>query len=126
MKTMVCFRTMDGRFALPIESTLSVSTTDGLVDLPAPRAEVIGMLPGDPPLTVLASLGAGDQYVLVVESHGTRYGLHVVEVLGVQRFQDDQIGPSPKGQRDRLISGTLGGTDELTLIIDAEALATRL
>ncbi|MEP7112538.1 MAG: chemotaxis protein CheW [Ilumatobacteraceae bacterium] len=126
MKTMVCFRTSEGRFALPIESTVSVTTTDGLVDLPEARADVIGMLPCDPPLTVLASLGTGDHHVLVVESRDARYGLHVLEVLGVRRFDDDQVGPAPKGQEGGLISGTLGGSEELTLVVDAEALAARL
>jgi chemotaxis signal transduction protein len=126
MKTMVCFRTGDGRFALPIESTRSVTTTEGLVNLPAPRADVIGVLPGDPPLSVLGSLGTGGDRVLVVESQGTRYGLHVLEVFGVQRFDDDQVGPAPKGQQGGLISGTVGGPDELTLVVDAQALAARL
>lgn len=126
MKTMLCFRTSRGRFALPIEATVSVTTTDGLVDLPSPRADVIGMLPGDPPLTVLSSLGNGGRHVLVVESHSTRYGLHVLEVLGVQRFDDGEFGPPPKGQQGELISGTLGGADELTLVVDPEILEAEL
>ena len=126
MKTMVCFRTVDGRFALPIESTLSVTTTAGLVNLPAPRADVIGMLPGDPPLSVLASLGSGGDHVLVLISHGVRYGLQVLEVFGVRRFDDDEVGPAPKGQQSELISGTVGGLADLTLVVDPTALAARL
>ena len=126
MKTLVCFRTAEGRFALPIESTLSVTTTDGLVNLPAPRADVIGVLPSDPPLSVLASLGNGGSHVLVLIEQGVRYGLQVVEVFGVQRFEDDQVGPAPMGQQGELISGTVGGAEELTLIVDPTALAARL
>ena len=126
MRTMVCFRTVDGRFALPIESTLSVTTTAGLVSLPAPRADVIGMLPGDPPLSVLASLGSGGDHVLVLVSDGVRYGLQVLEVFGVRRFDDDEVGPAPKGQQSELISGTVGGRAELTLVVDPTALAARL
>ena len=126
MKTMVCFRTSQGRFALPIESTLSVRTMNGLVDLPAARADVIGVLPGDPPLSVLTSLGAGGDHVLVVIADGVRYALNVLEVLGVSRFDDDQVGPPPKGQQGGLIVGTLHGSDELMLVADAEALAARL
>jgi chemotaxis signal transduction protein len=126
MKTMVCFRTAEGRFAMPIESTLSVTTIDGLVNLPDPRADIVGVLPRDPPLSVLASFGAGGDHVLVVVSEGVRYGLNVLEVLGVRRFEDDQFGPSPRGQQGGLISGTIGGSDELTLVVDPQALAGRL
>lgn len=126
MRTMVCFRTAQGRFALPVESTLSVRTIEGLVNLPAPRADIVGVLPGDPPLSVLAALGTGGDHVLVVISTDVRYGLQVIEVLGVQRFDDDQIGPPPRGQEGGLIAGTLYGTGELTLVADAQALAARL
>lgn len=123
---MVCFRTASGHFALPVEATLSVRTIAGLVDLPAPRADVVGILPGDPPLSVLSSLGAGGEHVLVVVSEDVRYGLHVLEVLGVRQFDDDQVGPPPKGQEGGLIAGTLYGADDLTLVADARALAERL
>jgi chemotaxis signal transduction protein len=126
MRTMLCFRTSQGHFALPIESTVSVTTTDALVELPSPRADVIGMLPGDPPLTVLSSLGKEGRHVLVLESHGSRYGLHVLEVIGVRRFDDTEFGPAPKGQQGGLISATLGGADELTLVVDPEVLEARL
>jgi chemotaxis signal transduction protein len=126
MKTMVCFRTVDGRFALPIESTLSVRKIEGMVNLPAPRPDVLGVLPGDPPLSVLTSLGAGGDHVLIIVAQEMRYGLQVLEVLGVRRFEDDQMGPPPDGQEQGIISGTLGGADELTLVVDAHALAARL
>ena len=126
MRTMVCFRTVDGRFALPIESTLSVRKIEGMVNLPAPRPGVLGVLPGDPPLSVLTSLGAGGDHVLIVVTQEMRYGLQVLEVLGVRRFEDDEMGPAPDGQQQGIISGTLGGADELTLVVDAHALAARL
>jgi hypothetical protein len=127
MKTMVCFRTVSGRFAMPIESTISVRDGVGLVDLPCPRADIAGVLPGDPPLSVLSTLGAGgDQVLVVVAPDQVRYGLQVLEVLGVQRFDDGQIGPPPKGQMGGLISGTISDTDELVLVADAQALADRL
>lgn len=123
---MLCFRTAEGRFALPIESTLSVRTIEGMVSLPSPRPDVAGLLPGDPPLSVLASLGMGGDHVLVFTSKGVRYGLCVLEVLGVRRFDDDQVGPPPAGQQGELISGTLYGSDDLTLVVDPQALAARL
>ena len=126
MKAMVCFRTAQGSFALPIESTLSVTTTTHLIDLPFPRLDVVGMLPGDPPITVLATFGTGGAHVVVAVSDGLRYGLQVTEVLGVRRFEDEQIGPPPAGQDGRLISGMIRGSGELTLVVDPNALAARL
>jgi chemotaxis signal transduction protein len=122
---MVCFRTAQGRFALPVESTLAVRTSAGLVCLPSARTDIIGLLPGDPPLTVLTTLGAGGDHILVVSANHVRFGLQVLEVLGVRRIADDDVGPPPAGQQADLIVGTLNG-DELVLVADAEALATRL
>jgi chemotaxis signal transduction protein len=123
---MVCFRTAQGRFAVPIESTLSVRTIDGLVDLPSAGPDTVGVLPGDPPLSVLSTLGAGGDKVLVVVSDDVRYGLQVLEVLGVRRFDDDRIGPPPKGQVEGLIAGTISDAEELVLVADARVLAGRL
>jgi chemotaxis signal transduction protein len=122
---MVCFRTKDGQFALPVEATIAVRRTDGLVPLPMPREGVVGMLAGDPPISVLSSLGIGGDHILVVTDGDVRYGLHVLEVMGVRRFDDDQFGPPPHGQRDQCIAATLS-TDELVLVADAHALAARL
>lgn len=122
---MVCFRTTRGRFALPVESTVSITTMDGIVDLPSPRADVVGLLPRDPPLSVLATLGDGGDQVVVVAADGVRYGLRVLEVLAVRRL-DEVPGPPPRGQHEGLIAGTLGEADDLVLIADARALAARL
>ena len=126
MKTMVCFRTSQGRFALPVESTLSIRTIEGMVDLPAPRADIAGVLPGDPPLSVLSALGTGGDHVVVVVADDVRFGLQVLEVIGVRKYDDSTIGPAPNGQDGNLISGTLEGRDAITLVADAQALALRL
>ena len=123
---MVCFRTVDGRYALPVESTLSVRKMEGMVNLPLPRPDVIGVLPGNPPLTVLTSLGAGGDHVLIVETPDVQYAIQVLEVLGIRRFDDGQVGPPPDGQADGIICGTLDGAEELTLVVDPRALAARL
>jgi chemotaxis signal transduction protein len=97
-----------------------------MVDLPSAGVDTVGVLPGDPPLSVLSTLGAGGGHVLVVVSDDVRYGLHVLEVLGVRRFDDGQIGPPPRGQSDGLIAGTISAAGELLLVADAKALAARL
>jgi chemotaxis signal transduction protein len=126
MRTMVCFNTDRGRFALPIDATLAVRTIDGMVDLPAPGTDTLGVLPGNPPLPVLSSLGTGGEHIVVVVSNEVRFGLQVRNVVGVRRYRDDQIGPAPKGQAGGLISGTIYDDTELTLVADPEGLAARL
>lgn len=124
--TMVCFRTVRGQFAFPIEATLAVRSIDGLVDLPSAQVDTVGVLPGDPPLSVVSSLGAGGDRVLVIVGDDVRFGLQVLEVLGVRRFPDGAIGPPPKGQSDGLISATITLDGDLVLVADAQALAARL
>ena len=97
-----------------------------MVDLPIARADVVGILPGDPPLSVLSSLGAGGDHVLVVVSDDVRYGLHVLEVLGVVAFDDDRSARRRRDKQGGLIAGTVYGADELVLVADAQALAARL
>jgi chemotaxis signal transduction protein len=123
---MVCFNTEQGRFALPVESTLSVRKADGLVVLPGSRPDIDGILPGDPPLSVLSALGADGDQLLVLVSEEVRYGLRVREVLGVRRFRDDEIGPPPTGQAGGLITGVLYEQGELVLVADPQAIAARL
>jgi chemotaxis signal transduction protein len=126
MRTMVCFRTDQGRFALPVESTVAVRKADGLVDLPGSHPDIVGILPGDPPLSVLSSLGTGGDHVLVLLCADGRFGLQVGEVLGVRRFEDDQIGPPPRGQAGGLITGVLYEQGELVLVADPRAIAAQL
>ena len=113
---------------MPVESTLAVRNVAGLVELPMPRSDIVGVLPGDPPLSVSCALGAGgDQVLVVVAKDDVRYGLQVLEVLGVRRFDDHQIGPPPPGQHGGLVAGTICGADDhLVLVADAQALAARL
>lgn len=126
MTTLVCFRTTQGHFALPVEATLAVRKSDRLVDLPAPRPEIVGVLPGEPPICVMSALGGGGDHILVVTSDDLQYGLHVLEVLGVRRVAADEIGPAPKGQQGGLICGVVNISDEMVLIADEHALAARL
>ncbi|MCU1365793.1 MAG: hypothetical protein JWL72_1896 [Ilumatobacteraceae bacterium] len=129
MKTLVCFRTTLGQFALPVESTLAVRSTSGLICLPSPRAGIVGLLPGDPPLALISTLGDSGDQVVVATGRDLRYGIQAIEVLGVRRFPDDALGPAPLGQLDGLICGTVRtaeDTDSMMLIADSDALAALL
>lgn len=123
---MVCFRTGATEYCLPVESTRAVRANSGLVALPDPRQDVAGLMPGNPPLTVLSSLGAHGSHVLVPDVHDRRFGVLVGEVTGLRRINDGDVVLAPDGEGHALVSGTVQTDDGLMLIADADALARRL
>lgn len=126
MKTLVCFRAGDGDFAVPVESTTGVRTPEGITSLPGSRDDVVGVLPGEPPITILSTLGEGRDHVLVLSVDGMCFGLLVQQVLGVLSVSDDDIGPAPAGQREDYVAGTVRNVDNLILVADPRALRGRL
>jgi chemotaxis signal transduction protein len=126
MTTMVCFRTGETAYCLPVQATRSVCATTGLMTLPSARPGVAGILPGDPPLTVLSSLGTGGSHILVIHTHDRRFGLLVDAVTELCRVEDDMVGPAPSGQSRQLVSGTVERDGHLLLIADPDALAGEL
>ncbi|MEO5899962.1 MAG: chemotaxis protein CheW [Ilumatobacteraceae bacterium] len=126
MKTLVRFRTGSGTFAVPVEATTAVRAAAGLVTLPGCRDDVVGLLPGEPPITVLSTLGCGRDHILVIAVDDVVFGLLVEEVLGVQAVEEATIGARPEGQDEEYITGTISGPDGLTLIVDPVVLAGRL
>lgn len=123
---MVCFRTGATEYCLPVESTRAVRANSGLVALPDARQDVAGLMPGNPPLTVLSSLGAQGSHVLVLDVHDRRFGVLVGEVTGLRRINDGDVVLAPEGEGHALVSGTVQTDDGLMLIADADALARRL
>jgi chemotaxis signal transduction protein len=126
MTTMVCFQSADARYCIPVQVTRGVKPTAGLVALPAAGSDVAGLVPGDPPLTVIAALGPGGGQILVVEAGDTTFGLLVDTVTGLRRIADEEIRPAPGGQARPLICGTVDDHGELILVADPIALASRL
>lgn len=126
MTTMVCFRSAGAAYCLPVEATRAVRTVDGLVPVPGAGADIAGVLPGSPPLTVLSTLGAGGSHVVVVESRGASFGLLVDFVSGLRRFADNEVRPAPTGQGSAFICGLVDLDGELILVADPDALAARL
>ena len=125
---MVCFRAAGTDYCLPVEATRAVRTALGLVVLPAARADIVGLLPGTPPLTVVAPLGTGDGagQILVVQADGTVFGLLVDHVSGLRRVDEADILLAPRGQDHGLVCGTVEADGHLLLVADATALAERL
>jgi chemotaxis signal transduction protein len=126
VKTMVRFRAGSGTFAVPVEAITAVRTAEGLVTLPGCRDDVVGILPGDPPITVLSTLGCGRDQVLVLAVDGVVFGLSVEEVLGVRAVDEADIAAPPQGQDHRYIVGTISDNGALILVADPNALAGRL
>ena len=123
---MVCFRAADAEYCLPVEATRSVRTAEGMISLPDPNADVAGMIPGDPPLTVISPLHGDRGHILIVQAAEKTFGLLVDMVTGLRSVDDSNIGPAPEGQNCPLISGTLHVGDHLILVADPITLAGQL
>ena len=126
MTTMVCFRASGAAYCLPVSATRAVLRADGMINLPAPGPDVAGIVPGDPPLTVIFPLGAGGTHILVVAAGKQTFGLQVEEVLGLRQVDESDIHPAPGGQDDELVSGTIDAWGALVMVADAAALAAKL
>jgi chemotaxis signal transduction protein len=124
--TVVDFRTSAGRYCVAVDAAVAVRFASGLVDLPAPRAGVVGILPAVPPITVLSVLGSGRDHVLVLSVAGRTFGLLVEKVTGISRVDKDDIRTAPTGQEEALICGMICRDDGIVLVADPAALASRL
>jgi chemotaxis signal transduction protein len=126
MTTMVCFRTGSTAYCVPVAATRAVRTTFEMMALPRTRRGIVGIIPGDPPLTVIAPLGSGGSHVLVIEADGRTFGLLVDSVTGLYRVDTDSIRGAPDGQSQQFVSGTVERDGQLMLVADPDALAGRL
>lgn len=127
MRTIVRFRTIDAEYALPVEDVTEVRSAAELTPLPAPRSGVAGLMThsGDA-LPVLSVLGDVGRHVLVLRTADVRFGLLVDEVLGVERIEDELVGPPPRGQDGDHVTGVIVAESKLVLLLDSSALGARL
>jgi chemotaxis signal transduction protein len=123
---MVYFEAAGARYCLPVQVTRSVRIADEMIALPDPAVDVAGIIPGDPPLTVISPLRSNGTHVLVIEADGKTFGLLVDAVTGLRRIDDADIRPAPQGQGRPLISGTLDTGGSLVLVADPSVLARQL
>jgi chemotaxis signal transduction protein len=126
MTTMVRFDADGAKYCLPVQVTRAVRTSAGMIALPDPACDVSGIIPGDPPLTVISPLRSSGHHILVIEADGKCFGLLVDAVTGLTRVDDRDIQPAPHGQDRRLIRGTLHTDGQLVLLADPTELAGRL
>ena len=126
MMTMVCFLAAGAAYCVPVQATRSVRPADDLISLPDPATGVVGVIPDDPPLTVISPLRSEGGQILVLEVGEKIFGLLVDEVTGLERVDRDAIRPTPQGQDRQLVSGTLDTNGRLVLVADPSALAERL
>jgi chemotaxis signal transduction protein len=123
---MVCFTAAKADYCVPVQAARSVRPVDGLISLPDPNPDVTGMIPGDPPLTVLSPLHSDRGHILVIQAGEKTFGLLVDAVTGLWRIDDTDIGPPPDGQKNPLVCGTLRSGGRLILVADPSALAGQL
>lgn len=122
MMTLVCFRTGDGEYAVPVENVREVRSGDPLLTLPSSQAGVAGLLSYEgKTLTVLTALGTGDRHVLLLERGDHAFGLSVEEVTRVMKV-DDHIDPPPRGQEREYISGVVSTDRGPLLLVDIDVL----
>jgi chemotaxis signal transduction protein len=124
--TMVCFTAAGAEYCLPVHAARSVRTSDAMISLPDPNPDVTGMLPGDPPLTVISPLHSERGHILVIEAGDKTFGLLVDAVTGLRRIDDAELGPAPEGQGRQLVCGTLYSNGRMILVADPIALAGEL
>lgn len=126
MTKMVCFQSAGAAYCLPVQATRAVRLPNGLVALPAPRPDIAGIIPGNPPLTIISPLGTRGTHILIVEAGGKTFGLLVDAVTGLCNIAEADIGAPPDGQQQPLVSGTIDIGGQLVLVADPNALAGRL
>ena len=127
MTRMVHFRTGDGEFAIAVESVLEVRRASGLVPMPSPGPDVVGLLPRvKDTLTVLTLLGSGREHVLVIDAGQAPFGLLVEEVCGILAVDERAVEPAPRGQSSDLVSGVIRTGEGVVLLVDAHALERRV
>jgi chemotaxis signal transduction protein len=126
MVTVVCFQAAGVAYCVPLQATRSVCASDDVVSLPDPAADVIGVIPGNPPLTVISPLRSTGGHILVMEAGDKTFGLLVDQVTGLERIDDAEIRPAPPGQHRLLVSGTLETDGRLVFVADPDALAGRI
>jgi chemotaxis signal transduction protein len=126
MTTVVCFQAAGAAYCLPVQSTRSVRTAAGMIALPDPATDVTGIIPGDPPLTVISPLQSKGTHILVIEAGDKTFGVVVDAVTGLRRIDDADIRPAPEGQDRPLVSGILDTDGQLVFVADPIALAGRL
>ena len=126
MNTMVCFRTPGATYCLPLDVAVSVRTSEDLVPLPDPAPEVVGIIPGSPPLTVISPFGSTGDHIIVVEADEKRFGILVDEVTGLRTLDTTDMHTAPAGQAHALVAGTVDSEGALVFVADPLALAGRL
>ena len=125
MRTVVCFDAAGRSYCISVGSIRSVRLATGIVALPAPRADVAGILPGDPPITVVCPLGSTGSQVLVLEVGLKTFGLLVDSVIGLRQVTD-AVGQPPDGQDRDLVRETVVADGRLLLVADPAILAGQL
>jgi hypothetical protein len=86
----------------------------------------VGLLPGDPPITVVSVLGqsaaSGRGHILLLTDGTRRGGLLVDAVTQVARVPTTTLAGSPDGQALELVKGVVSVGGQMVLLADVGAL----
>jgi chemotaxis signal transduction protein len=123
MRTVLQFTMSGTEYCLPVDSTRAVRSAAGMIALPAPSAQVAGLIAGDPPLTVVSPFGMDGQRIIVVQAGDLVYGLLVDVVTGLRRIDETCVRAAPRGQDREIICGTIDVDGQLLLLTDPTAMA---
>jgi chemotaxis signal transduction protein len=124
--TMVRFTSGGTAYCVPVETALAVRTVTELVEVPDPEPPLVGVLPGSPPLPVIAPLHEQGRQVLVMQWQDRTFGLLVDEVAGVETVPGERIEPAPFNHARALVAGMLQTEHGLVMVADPAGLAGRL
>jgi len=126
MTAMVRFRAAGTTYALPVTMVLSVRPAEGVTPLPSPIDGVVGIMPGDPAVSIIAPLGGDGRHIVMVHTARCDYGLLVDEVIDVVHVDESTVQPAPRGQDRTLVVGLAELDGTVVMILDAHELGTRV
>jgi chemotaxis signal transduction protein len=126
MTAMVRFRAAGTTYALPVSMVLAVRPAEGVTPLPSSVDGVVGIMPGEPAVSIIAPLGGDGRHIVMVHTVGCDYGLLVDEVIDVVHVDESTIQPAPRGQNRTLVVGLAERDGSVVLILDAHELGTRV
>ncbi|KFF59628.1 hypothetical protein JF66_09830 [Cryobacterium sp. MLB-32] len=97
----------------------------GIRAVPGAGADIAGVLPGEPAVTVLSVLGGGT-HVLILELADLTFGLLVGTVTGLCLVDPGEIRAVVSAAHSTVVSGTVQAGGALAFVADPRALAARL
>jgi chemotaxis signal transduction protein len=124
MTTVLVFRAGVLRYAVDVDAVRGVRRSTGLEAIPS-LPDIAGVLPGDPPLTVLSPFGDAHGPVVVCEAGGSTFGVLADEVHGLVDLPAEAVTPVGR-DAPGLIGGVAQDADGVVLVANLGSLPHHL